>query len=74
MSGHLTLAQVMNLMVHEFEPHVRLYAHSAEPDLDSLSPFLSAPPLLVFSLSASLPLSQNKEMNLNRKLSVRKLM
>ena len=40
----------------EIEPHVRLHADSAEPAWDSLSPSLSAPPLLTFSLSVS----QNK--------------
>ena len=45
-SGH-------DLMVGETEPRIRLYADSAEPALDSLSP-VSAPPLL------SLSLSQNK--------------
>ena len=44
-SGH-------DLLVHEFEPCVRLHATlSTEPAWDSLSPSLSAPLLLVLSLS-----------------------
>ena len=43
-SGH-------GLAVHEFKPCVRLYAESTEPAGDSLSPSLSAPPLLTLSLS-----------------------
>ena len=43
-SGH-------DLSVHEFKPHIRLSAVSAEPASDSLFSSLSAPPLLVFSLS-----------------------
>ena len=42
-SGH-------DLTVHEFEPHIRISATSAEPDLDPLSPSLSAPPLPTRSL------------------------
>ena len=34
-----------------FKPHIMQCAESAEPALDSLSPSLFAPPLLVFSLS-----------------------
>ena len=41
-SGH-------DLTVHEFELHIRLHADSTEPAWDSLSPSLSAPPLLSFS-------------------------
>ena len=43
-SGH-------DLMVCEFESHVRLYVESVEPAWDFLSPSLSAPPLLALSLS-----------------------
>ena len=43
-SGH-------DLMVREFKPHVRLWADSGEPVRDSLSPPLSASPLLSLSLS-----------------------
>ena len=39
-----------DLMVHGFEPHIGLCAESTESALDSLSHFLSAPPLLVLSL------------------------
>ena len=35
-----------DLTVHEFEPHIGLTAVSAEPALDPLSAFLSAPPPL----------------------------
>ena len=45
-SGH-------DLVVPEFEPHIRLCAASAEPAWDFLSPSFSAPPLLTFSLSLS---------------------
>ena len=45
-SGH-------DLMVCEFEPHVGLRADSVDPALDSLSPFLSAPPLLTLYASLS---------------------
>ena len=50
-SGH-------DLTVREFEPHIGLFADSVEPALDSLSPSLSAPPLLTFLHSLSL--SHNK--------------
>ena len=40
-----------NLTVNEFKPHIRRWADSTEPAWDSLSPFLSAPPLLLLSLS-----------------------
>ena len=43
-SGH-------DLMVGEFEPRIRLCPDSVEPAGDSLSPSLSAPPLLILSLS-----------------------
>ena len=42
-SGH-------NLMVHEFEPHVGFHADGVEPAWDSVSPSLSAPPLLALNL------------------------
>ena len=45
-----------DLMVHGVEPHIGLCADSMEPTWDSLSPSVSAPPLMSFSLS----LSQNK--------------
>ena len=53
-SGH-------DLTVREMEFHVRLCADSPEPAWDSLSLFLSAPPLLVclFSLFLSLKLNLN---------------
>ena len=50
-SGH-------DLMVCEVEPHTALSAGSAESGWDSLSPSLSAPPLLPPSLSLSLSLSK----------------
>ena len=50
-SGH-------DITVCEFEPLIGLTPVCAEPALDPLSPFLSAPPLLVLSLSLSL--SNNK--------------
>ena len=43
-----------DLTVCESEPHVGICADSEEPAWDSLSPSLSAPLLLVFSLSLSL--------------------
>ena len=42
-----------DVTVCEIKLHVRLCADGVEPAWDSLSPFLSAPPLLMFS--------QNKE-------------
>ena len=47
-SGH-------DLKICEFEPHIGFSADSSEPGaaLDSVSPSLSAPPLLVQSLSLS---------------------
>ena len=47
-----------DLAVGEFKPCVRLCADSSEPASDSLSPSLSAPPLLALFLSLSLSLSQ----------------
>ena len=43
-SGH-------DLIVLEFKAHIRLCADGVEPAWDPLSPSLSAPPLLVLSLS-----------------------
>ena len=43
-SGH-------DFSVHEIKPCIALCDHSARPAWDSLSPFLSAPPLFVLSLS-----------------------
>ena len=40
-----------DLMVGESEPRSGLWPDSMEPAGDSLSPFLSAPPQLVLSLS-----------------------
>ena len=45
-SGH-------DLMVCGFEPQVRLCADGMKPTWNSLSPSLSAPPLLTWSLSLS---------------------
>ena len=50
-SGH-------DLEVREFEPCIELCADSAEPDWDSLSPSLFAPPVLVLSLSVSLSVNR----------------
>ena len=46
-------------MVHEFEPHIGLCADSSEPGacFRSVSPSLSAPPLLALCISLSLFLS-----------------
>ena len=52
-SGH-------DLRVHGFKPHVGLSADSVESVWDSLSPCLSAPPLLALSLSLILSLKINK--------------
>ena len=41
-------------MVHKFEPYTKLSAVSTDPASDSVSPFLSAPPLLSLSLFLSL--------------------
>ena len=46
-SGH-------DLMVPEFEPHIRLCADSVGPAWDSVSPSLSFPSLLVHPLSKNL--------------------
>ena len=43
-SGH-------DLTVHEFKPCIQLSTDSTEPAVDSLSPSLSAPPLVMLSLS-----------------------
>ena len=40
-----------DLPVREFEPHIGLRTGSEEPAWDSLSPSLSAPPLLLLALS-----------------------
>ena len=40
-----------DLTVHGFQPHIGLTAASVEPAPDPLSPSLSAPALLLFSLS-----------------------
>ena len=45
------LASGYDLTVCEIKPRVGLPADSTEPAWDSLSPSLSAPPLLVLSLS-----------------------
>ena len=47
-----------DLTVWEFEPRTGLRADSVEPAWDSPSPCLSAPPLLVFTLSLYLALSK----------------
>ena len=56
--NHLTLdfGSGHDLTVCGFQPHVRLYADSSEPGAssDSVSPSLSAPPLLVLAHSLSL--------------------
>ena len=46
----LDLGSGHDLMSREFEPHIRLCTDSAEPAWDSVSPSLSAPPLLSLSL------------------------
>ena len=53
---HLTLdfSSGHDLMVHGFKSHIRLCADSVGPAWDFLSPFLSAPLLLVLSLSLCL--------------------
>ena len=50
----LDLGSGHDLTVHEIEPHIRLCADGAEPAWNSLSPSLSAPSMLVRSLSLSL--------------------
>ena len=54
----LISAQVMISWFHGFEPHVGLCAHGAKAALDSLSPPLSALPLLSLFLSL-----KNKSIN-----------
>ena len=51
--GHLTLAQVMMFQLTSSSPASGsvLDAQSWEPALDSVSPSLSAPPLLILCLS-----------------------
>ena len=49
----LVSAQVMISWFHEFEPCIGFRADSAEPASESVSPSLSAPPLLTLSLSLS---------------------
>ena len=49
-----------DLMVHEFEPRIRLCAASTEPASDPLSPSLSAPCLLALSLSFCLKINFKK--------------
>ena len=39
-----------DLVVHKFEPHTRLCAEGAKPGQNSVSPSLSAPPLLSYCL------------------------
>ena len=46
------------LIVRGFEPQVGLYADSSEPAWDSFFPSLSAPPLLMLSLSLSLKINK----------------
>ena len=60
---HLTLdfGSGHDLWVREIEPCVQLYADSTEPAWDSLSPSLTAPPLLILSLSLSISLKINEE-------------
>ena len=56
---HLTLdlGSGHDLTVHEFEPCVQLFADSAEPAKNSLSPSLPLPCSHVWAFSLSLPLS-----------------
>ena len=49
----LVSARVNDLTVCEFEPHIRIHAGSVVPAWDSLFPGLSAPPLLIVSVSLS---------------------
>ena len=44
-------SSIHDIMVPEFQQHIRLAVVSAETASDPLSPSLSAPPLLVLSLS-----------------------
>ena len=52
---HMTLdfSSGHDLTVYETRPHVRLWADSAEPAWDSLSPSVSAPPPFMPFLSLS---------------------
>ena len=52
-SGH-------GLAVQEFEPLIQLCADSLEPALDSLSPFLSVPLLLVLSCSQKINIKKKE--------------
>ena len=57
---HLTLdfGSSHDLTVPGIKPRVRLWADSAEPAWDSLSPSLSAPPLLMLYLFLSLKINK----------------
>ena len=59
-----------DLTVRVFEPCVGLCDDSAESAWDSLSPSLSAPPLLVLPFF----LSQNKKINLKKKKKADRVM
>ena len=65
LSIQLHSAQVMISLFVSSSPasHSVLTAQSLEPALDSVSPFLSAPPLLVLCLSLS---KVNKKININK--------
>ena len=52
-AGRPALAQVVDLIAHEFKPYIGHSAGSAEPSSDPLSPSLSVPSPLMFSLSLS---------------------
>ena len=52
-SGH-------EFMIHGFKPCTRLHADCMESAWDSLSPFISAPPLLMLELTHSLSLKISK--------------
>ena len=52
-----------DLAVRGIEPHVGLCADSVEPAWVSLSPSLSAPPLLALSLPLSLKINKLKKIN-----------
>ena len=62
----LDLGSRHDLTVCGIEPRIRLCADSVEPAWDSLSLPLPTPPLLVRSLS------QNKYLNINKKISLLK--
>ena len=65
----LDLSSGQDLVIREFEPHhIGLCTDGAEPAWDSVSPTLSAPSLLVRSLSLSL--SQSKSINIKKKMWV----